>query len=172
MQYKSLIIRGGKIPAKTDPSAKTTRPDRPSVRPQAIFRWIWIWILFYFIFSSFLTDNGFGIFFRVSTRPARPFINNIKKKNLIFGYTPPHPTIFFSLKLMVLIADPIISLSSLISIPLPHSQTHHTSPHSLSMTMSLPRRKTKEAKRVESAWAWAEEVAWVGRRTGRRRRHG
>ena len=95
MQYKSLIIRGGKIPAKIDPSAKTTRPDRPSVRPRTIFRWIWIWILFYFIFSSFRTDNGFGIFFRVSTRPARPFINNIKKKKSHIRIHPTPPNHFF-----------------------------------------------------------------------------
>uniref|UniRef100_A0A2N9FDY6 Uncharacterized protein n=1 Tax=Fagus sylvatica TaxID=28930 RepID=A0A2N9FDY6_FAGSY len=37
--------------------------------------------------------------------------------------------------------------------------------------MSLPRRKTKATKGVGSAWAWAKEVARVGKRTGQRRRH-
>ena len=46
------VSKGGQKTVKPDLPDKTTRTDRPSVIPQAIFRRIWIRILLFFGFSD------------------------------------------------------------------------------------------------------------------------
>jgi hypothetical protein len=111
--------RGGQRPAKLDP------PDPSHRLPVREISYGRIQILLLLLFFGFQVVHGFYDFGRVSTRPARLFINTIKKKKSNIYYTvyptvptPPEP--FFSLS-QPHGAHLIISLSSLISVPLPHS---------------------------------------------------
>ena len=143
-----------------NPTRPTQPPDpnhRPPVR-EISYRQIRILLLLLFFFFEFRVVHKFYDFGQVSTRPIRPFINTTKKKNLtyIIRYTPwspPHPNHFFSLSTSWCSPDHLSLFS------------HFCSPPSLflslSVTMSLPRRKTKEK-------SLGQEVAGVRRQ---RQRH-
>ena len=142
-----LIIRGGQRSTKPDPPDPTVRLKPPPARLRDQLRMDTYIILFFFFFwvSNFMILVGYP--------PARPFINTIKKKNstYIIWYTPrspPHPNHFFSLSTSQCSPDHLSLFS------------HFRPPPSLSLflfvTMSLPRRKTKER-----SLGW--EVAGVGR---------